>query len=122
MIQLVEKIIIKKFPNLTNGINTELLFLKYSTPNSGKNLDDKVIFFVFKINKKNPFLCVKTVRTYLAKNTVIKNFDNLKKNPNLLRPRVYLHRDGKNIFKIEAGCPGKKTKFNKKKLKKVVEE
>jgi len=128
MIQLVEKIIIKKFPNLTNGINTELLFLKYSTPNSGKNLDDKVIFFVFKINKKNPFLCVKTVRTYLAKNTVIKNFDNLKKlniltkNSNLFARAVYLHDDGENIFSIETVCPGKKTKFNKKKLKKVVEE
>ena len=128
MIQLMEKIIMEKFPNLTNGMNIELSFLKYSTPASGKNLDDKVIFFVFKINEKNPFLCVKTVRTYLAKNTVIKNFDNLKKlniltkNSNLFARAVYLHDDGENIFSIETVCPGKKTKFNKKKLKKVVEE
>jgi len=131
MIQLVEKIIIEKFPDLIDNINVKLSFLKYSTPSSGKNLDDKVIFFVFKANEKSPFLCVKIVRTYLAKNTVIKNFDNLKKLndltnngkcENMFAKALYLFDDGENIFSIETVCPGKKTKFNKKKLKNVVRE
>jgi len=131
MIQLIEKIIIEKFLDLTGGINVKLSFLKYSTPNSGKSLDDKVIFFVFKANEKNPFLCVKTVRTYLAKNTVIKNFDNLKKlndltnnskYENMFAKALYLFDDGENIFSIETVCPGIKTKLNKKRLEIVTKK
>jgi len=131
MIQLIEKIIIEKFPDLIDGANIELSFLKYSTPNSGKSLDDKVIFFVFKTNEKSPFLCVKTARTYSAKNTVIKNFNNLKKlndltnnskYENMFAKALYLFDDGENIFSIETVCPGIKTKLNKKRLEIVTKK
>ena len=131
MMQLINKTIIDKLPDLINGAGESLELLKYSTPTSGKSLNDKVIFFVFKPREKVPFLCVKTVRSYDAKETIVRNFDNLKKintltasSPyfDLFAQALYLHDDGENIFSIETICPGKRIKLNKKKLSFVVAE
>jgi len=129
--QLIHKTIVDKLPDLVDGAGGPLSFLKYSTPTSGKSLNDKVIFFVFKPREKVPFLCVKTVRSYDAKETIVRNFDNLKKintltasSPyfDLFAQALYLHDDGENIFSIETICPGKRIKLNKKKLSFVVAE
>jgi len=129
--QLINKTIIDKLPDLINGAGESLELLKYSTPTSGKSLNDKVIFFVFKPREKVPFLCVKTVRSYDAREIIIRNFDNLKKintltasSPyfDLFAQALYLHDDGENIFSIETICPGKRIKLNKKKLSFVVAE
>lgn len=131
MMQLIHKTIVDKLPDLINGAGESLELLKYSTPTSGKSLNDKVIFFVFKPREKVPFLCVKTVRSYDAKETIVRNFDNLKKintltasSPyfDLFAQALYLHDDGENIFSIETICPGKRIKLNKKKLSFVVAE
>ncbi|MBT4894470.1 phosphotransferase [bacterium] len=131
MMQLIHKTIVDKLPDLVDGAGGPLSFLKYSTPTSGKSLNDKVIFFVFKPREKVPFLCVKTVRSYDAKETIVRNFDNLKKintltasSPyfDLFAQALYLHDDGENIFSIETICPGKRIKLNKKKLSFVVAE
>jgi serine/threonine protein kinase len=131
MMQLINKTIIDKLPDLINGAGESLELLKYSTPTSGKSLNDKVIFFVFKPREKVPFLCVKTVRSYDAREIIIRNFDNLKKintltasSPyfDLFAQALYLHDDGENIFSIETICPGKRIKLNKKKLSFVVAE
>jgi len=129
--QLIHKTIVDKLPDLINGAGESLELLKYSTPTSGKSLNDKVIFFVFKPREKVPFLCVKTVRSYDAREIIIRNFDNLKKintltasSPyfDLFAQALYLHDDGENIFSIETICPGKRIKLNKKKLSFVVAE
>ncbi|MBT6048115.1 MAG: phosphotransferase [Candidatus Scalindua sp.] len=131
MMQLIHKTIVDKLPDLVDGAGGPLSFLKYSTPTSGKSLNDKVIFFVFKPREKVPFLCVKTVRSYDAREIIIRNFDNLKKintltasSPyfDLFAQALYLHDDGENIFSIETICPGKRIKLNKKKLSFVVAE
>jgi len=131
MMQLIHKTIVDKLPDLINGAGESLELLKYSTPTSGKSLNDKVIFFVFKPREKVPFLCVKTVRSYDAREIIIRNFDNLKKintltasSPyfDLFAQALYLHDDGENIFSIETICPGKRIKLNKKKLSFVVAE
>ena len=61
-----------------------MVFLKLCTPTSGKTLNDKVIFLVFKKGEDKPFLCVKTVRSYGAREIIVKNFNNLKTLHNLV--------------------------------------
>jgi len=131
MIGLIHKTIVDKFPDIVGGIDTSLSFLKYSTPTSGGSLNDKVIFLVFKDKEKVPFLCIKTVRNYDAKEVIVQNFNNLKKlniltvgssYSHLFAQALYLHDDGENIFSIETSCNGRRMKLNKKKLKDVVAE
>lgn len=116
MISLINTIVKEKIPGLKNA---EFSFLKYSTPTSGTTLDDKVLFFVFKDKGATPFLCVKTVRNYGAKETITRVFNNLKKlndltsgsaHSRLFAKALYLHDDGENIFSIETVCPGKRVK------------
>lgn len=129
MIELIEKTIIDKL--FSNEKKILLSFVKYSTPTSGKNLDDKVIFFVFKDKDKEPFFVVKTVRNYGAKEIIIRNFNNLKKlnrltenssYTGLFAKALYLCDNSENIFSIESACSGGKTRFNKKKLNTIVRE
>ena len=132
MITLIEKIIKDKISDFAEGdVGAPLSFLKYSTPSSGKKLTEKEIFLVFKSGASEPFLCIKTVRNYSAKDIVIQNFNNLKKlntlttgssYKNLFAKALYLHDDGEIIFSIETACPGKKVKLNKNKLDMVVKE
>ncbi len=128
MISLIEKVI---KDNKLEESNKAFEFLKYSTPSSGKRLDDKVVFFVFRKGEKKPFLCVKSVRYYGARETVIRNFNNLEmlqsivvgtKFINLFAKPLYLYDDGENIFSFETVCQGYKHKFDKKKLERVVGE
>lgn len=129
MIQLIQETIYEKFPDLAGSVDTPLSFLKYSTPNSGKTLNDKVIFLVFRPRAIEPFLCAKTVRSYSAKETVVRNFNNLKKlnmltagspHARLFAEALYLYDDGENIFSIETACPGRRIKLDEKKLMAVV--
>lgn len=129
MIKLINKIILDKLLSIVGNVDTQLSFLKYSTPTSGKNLNDKVIFLVFRPKEKKPFLSVKTVRNYNAKKVIAQNFNNLKKlnlltinsnYENLFAKALYLYDDGEHIFSIETACSGKRIKLDKKKLDKVV--
>ncbi len=128
MMQLIEKVIRKELSGLSADIS--LSFLKYSTGASGKKLEDKVIFFVFKQEEKTPFLCVKTVRNYAAADVVRRNFDNLNRlneltsgSPyqNFFAKAIYLHDDGENIFSMETASPGKRVTLDSKKLAVLVE-
>ena len=123
MIKLINKTIASELSGVLGGKDTQLSFLKYSTPNSGKNLDDKVIFLVFKSGAKEPFLCVKTVRNYSSKGRVVENFNSLKKlneltygseHQNLFAKALYLYDDGENVFSIEPACKGRKTKLDER--------
>lgn len=128
MIRLIEEIIKKSLSK--HNPDSKLSFLKFSTPASGRNLDDKVIFLVFKENTSAPFLCVKTVRNYGAKEKIVQNFNNLKKlntltadskYKDLFAQALYLYDDKENIFSIETACQGKRAKLNKEELNIVVE-
>lgn len=131
MISLIEKTIKEKLPKDICGLGCELSFLKYSTPASGKKINDKVIFLVFKIKEREPFLCVKTVRSYDAKDRIIKNFNNLKNTniltdngiyANLFAQALYLYDDGENIFSIESACKGKRVSKRKSEIDDFVKQ
>lgn len=107
----------------------ELSFLKYSTPSSGKNMDDKVLFFVFKAHSAEPIFCVKTIRNSESRESIIGSFENLKKIHTLVagsryehlfaRP-VHVYDDGEHIFSIETVCPGQRLTFGVSQLEFVI--
>lgn len=128
MISLISTVIKEKLPELKDK---KFSFMKYSTPTSGTNLSDKVLFFVFKNKESTPVLCVKTVRNYGARETIVRVFNNLKKmneltlgsvHSRLFAEAKYLHDDGENIFSIESACPGNRVKLNLSTLSKIVSE
>ena len=109
----------------------ELSFIKYSTPTSGKTLNDKVIFLAFKHEAAFPFLCIKTVRNYGARETIVRSFNNLRQLNTLTAGSRYeqmfphalhLYDDGEHIFSIETACPGGRVNFNRTILRTVVGE
>lgn len=129
MIPRIRDVIYEKLPKYAEVAHT-LSFLKYSTPNSGKSLNDKVIFLVFKQGSEEPFLCVKTVRQYGARNVIVRNYNTLQKlnslttgspHGNLFATPLYLYDDGEQVFSIETACRGRKMKFDARTLQKVVE-
>lgn len=129
MIKLFEKVIRENLKNRLTESDFPLDYLKYSTITSGAGLDDKVIFLVFKNHSSTPFLYLKTVRNYEAKEAVSRNFNNLKKlnaltagssYDRLFAQALYLHDDGENIFSIETACLGKRVNRDREKLRAVV--
>lgn len=130
MIAFVEKVITDKLGHLLPK-GSKLVFLKLCTPTSGKTLNDKVIFLVFKKGEGKPFLCVKTVRSYGAREIIVKNFNNLKTLHNLVGDSqfadmfvtpLYLHDDGEFVFSIETACIGTKMISNEENFKKVLQQ
>ena len=128
MMLLIEKIIRAQVPDRTG--RAPLSFIKYSTPASGKNLNDKVIFFVFNAGEHEPFLCIKTVRSYGAKERIVRNFNNLKRlnalttgspHTRLFAEALYLYDDGEHIFSIETACLGRRVRLDTRKLESVLE-
>ena len=125
MIKIFEKVIKESlFENLT-AADFPLNFLKFSTITSGAGLNDKVIFLVFKNGASSPFLCLKTVRNYEAKQAILRNFNNLQKlnsltigspHEQLFARAICLHDDGENVFSIETACLGGKIGKDKQKL------
>lgn len=131
MITFIEKIIRDKWPDAAGESDMPLAYLKLCTPTSGGTLNDKVIFLVFKNNSRLPFLCVKTVRNYGAKEVILRNFRNLKMLNGLtansdfakmFAGALYVHDDGEHIFSVEQACSGAKIVQNEKNLKRVVGE
>ncbi|MEK7614401.1 MAG: phosphotransferase [Patescibacteria group bacterium] len=131
MIKIFDKVIRERGPELLAESDFPLCYLKFSTVTSGSRLNDKVIFLVFKNRAPLPFLCLKTVRNYEAKQAISRNFSNLKKLNELTTDSPYapmfaqalhLYDDGENIFSIETACPGKRVKLNNENLKIVVAE
>ncbi|MBI2673868.1 MAG: phosphotransferase [Candidatus Zambryskibacteria bacterium] len=129
MIKLFEKVIKEHLAKYLAEDNFPLSYLKFSTVTSGSGLNDKVIFLVFKNHASLPFLCLKTVRNYEAKQAILRHFHNLKKlnvltaessYARLFAQALYLHDDGKNIFCIETACLGERIKLNKERLKIVL--
>lgn len=129
MITLIHNTL-KTLPHLSGNLD-ELSFIKYSTPTSGKTLDDKVIFLAFRQGALSPFLCIKTVRNYGAREIIVRSFNNLKQLNTLtagsryeqLFPRtLHVYDDGEHIFSIETACPGGRTNLNRTILRAVVEE
>ncbi|MEK7138175.1 MAG: phosphotransferase [Patescibacteria group bacterium] len=128
MIKVFEKAI-REHASEYFSVNASFSFLKYSTVTSGALLKDKVIFLVFKNRDQIPFLCIKTVRNYEAKEAITRNFSNLKKlnsltegSPyeRLFAKALYFHDDGENVFCIETACPGRRLSKDKDKLAVVV--
>lgn len=131
MIEIFEKTIKEHSTEYLNENVFPLNYLKFSTVASGSGLNDKVIFLVFKNRSSVPFLCLKTVRNYEAKEAISRNFNNLKKlnaltvgSPyaRLFARALYLYDDGENIFSIETACLGKRVNLNQERLKAVVED
>lgn len=129
MIKIFEKVIRDSLTDRLTENDFPLDYLKYSTVTSGAGLNDKVIFLVFKNRASTPFLCLKTVRNYEAKEAILRNFNNLKKlntltsgSPytRLFARALYLYDDGENIFSIETACPGERVKLDQRKLKVVM--
>ncbi|MDD3531282.1 MAG: phosphotransferase [Candidatus Pacebacteria bacterium] len=127
MIPLIHKVIRQESLALESA-REPFSFLKYSTPNSGKRFDDKVIFLVFGSGADEPFLCVKTVRSYQAKDVVIRNYENLKKLNQLAEGSAYaglfatarhLFDDGEQIFSIETACSGRRLKLDEEMLRHI---
>ncbi len=130
MIKIFEKVIKEHLTDHLVESDFPLSYLKYSTVTSGSGLNDKVIFLVFKNRASLPFLCLKTVRNYGAKEAISRNFYNLKKlneltdgssHASLFAKALYLHDDGENIFYIETACLGKKINLDKNKLRDVIQ-
>ena len=118
---------LKAFPAPAGG---PFSFLKYSTPNSGRTLRDKVIFLAFEGGSSSPSLCIKTVRSYGARETVLRSFENLrslniattgKSSALLFAQGVHLHDDGEHIFSVETACEGERVRLNASSLGRVVE-
>ena len=131
MIKIFERVIRERATQYLKEGDFPLSFLKFSTVTSGKTLNDKVIFLVFKNNAGVPFLCLKTVRIYKARDVIIKNYSNLKDlnalmcetpSSSLFAKAIHLHDDGENIFSIETVCPGQRPVLDKKSLGFVVAE
>ena len=129
MISLIRHTISAVLPQLSCKPE-ELSFLKYSTPTSGTYPNDKVIVLVFEPKARTPFLCVKTVRHYGAKENILRSFNNLKRlneltagstSRGLFAEALYLYDDGEFVFSIETACPGKRVKLDYEKLGAVVE-
>ena len=129
MIKIFEKEIKENLAEYLSPRDFPLSYLKFSTVTSGSGLNDKVIFLVFKHNDPSPFLCLKTVRNYGAKEAIFRNFNNLKKLNTLTRGSSYdrlfaqtryLYDDGENVFSVETACLGKRVKLDKEKLRTVV--
>lgn len=125
MIKIFEKVIKDNLSDRLNPDDLPLSYLKFSTVTSGAGLSDKVIFMVFKNRADLPFLCLKTVRNYEAKHSILRNFHNLQKINKLVAGSSYehmfshavcLHDDGENIFSIETACVGSRVGKNKNKL------
>jgi len=76
MIKLFEKVIKEHLAKYLAEDNLPLSYLKFSTVTSGSGLNDKVIFLVFKNHASLPFLCLKTVRNYEAKQAILRHFHN----------------------------------------------
>lgn len=129
MIKIFEQTIKEHLPEYLNENVFSLSYLKFSTVASGSGLHDKVIFLVFKNHASLPFLCLKTIRNYGAKEAISRNFYNLKtlntitvgsSYDRLFARALYLYDDGENIFSIETACPGKKINLDTEKLRAVV--
>ena len=131
MIKIFEKTIKEHLSNHLTQNDFPFSYLKFSTVTSGSGLNDKVIFLIFKNRAPLPFLCLKTVRNYGAKQAILRNFDNLKKlnaitrespHARLFAEALCLYDDGENIFSIETACFGEKLSLGRKTLKTVVME
>ena len=129
MIKIFEKVIKENLTSYLTDSDFPLSYLKFSTVTSGAGLNDKVILLVFKNRAPSPFLCLKTVRNYGAREAISRNFNNLKRlnkltdgspHAHLFAEALYLHDDGKNIFCIETACLGKKINLDESKLRDVV--
>lgn len=129
MITLIHNTL-KTLPHLSGNLEG-LSFIKYSTPTSGKTLDDKVIFLAFKQGAMSPFLCIKTVRNYGARETIVRGFNNLKQLNTLtagsryeqLFPRaLHVYDDGEHIFSIETACSGGRANLDRTILRTIVGE
>lgn len=125
MIKIFEKLIKENLAESLTKTDFPLSYLKFSTVTSGSGLNDKIIFLVFKNNAGTPFLCLKTVRNYGAKQAVIRNFRNLQRlntltvgspHERLFAGAVCLHDDGENVFSVETACLGGRIGRNKNKL------
>jgi hypothetical protein len=131
MIKIIEKVIKEQLAEYLTKVDFPLYYLKFSTATSGSGLNDKVIFLVFKNQACLPFLCLKTVRNYEAKQAILRNFHNLQKlnvltvgSPHkyLFARAVFLYDDGENIFSLETACLGRRIELDKQKLKTVLAE
>ncbi len=109
----------------------EASFLKYSTPNSGKSLADKVIFLVFAPGAATPSLCIKTVRSYGAREAIVRSFENLKTlngatagSPSeaLFARALHLHDDGEHVFSVETACEGSRARLSLANFETAIEE
>lgn len=125
MIKIFEKVIRENLAESMTETDFPLSYLKFSTVTSGSGLNDKIIFLVFKKSACTPFLCLKTVRNYGAKQAVIRNFHNLQKlnkltvgssHKHLFASAVCLHDDGENVFSVETACQGDRIGRDKNKL------
>ncbi len=130
MITLIEKVITDKLAYALPG-GVALTYLKLCTLTSGKTLNDKVIFLVFKKGEVNPFLCVKTVRNYGARDVIVQNYKNLEtlhalvkgsKFEHMFSTPLYFHDDGEFIFSIESASVGLKIIPNEENFKKVLSQ
>lgn len=130
MIFLIEKVIREKFSEEYSLKTKDLYFLKFSTSGSGVSSHGKVLFFVFRDEEKNPFLVIKTVRTYENKFLIKEGFKCLEElnkstensyHKEMFPRAVYLYDDGQEfIFSIETFCLGRKFENNKKDLSLVL--
>ncbi len=128
MIQLINKIIIDKIPHLV-GKEEKLSFLKYSTHAASQSKNAKIIIFVFKEGAKTPSFVVKTVRSYERRETIERNYNDLRMLNKLVEGSLYkkifpkaliLHDDGENIFSIETACLGSRPDLTPEVLDDVV--
>lgn len=117
-------------PLIKKTLQGEYDFLKYSTPNSGKSLEDKVILFAFKREAAVPELCIKTVRNYSARDVVSRGFTNLQRlntltagsaHERLFPKALSLYDDGEHAFSVETAVRGRRERLTRTTLERVVQ-
>lgn len=115
MITLAKQII-KEHPSWLKNRESELSFMKMSTPSSGrKSGEGKVLIFIFEDRETIPTLCLKTVRSYKFKEIIKRDQANLglirrgiegSRYEKMFAKPLFLYDQEEIIFSLETICPG----------------
>jgi len=114
-----------------SGVPDHLSFLKYSTPDSGRSLTDKLVLMGFQPSAALPSVVIKTVRHYAAKQNIVRGFDNLKclhaltkgsAFEGLFAKPLHLYDDGECVFSAETACTGERVRLTHESLERLVKQ
>lgn len=131
MISILKQII-RENPNWLRRSGSDLSFMKMSTsePEHGTG-ESKILLFGFEAGEKQPTVCVKTVRTYSAREVIKRNHDNLQllvdgvrgsEHIGMFARPLYLYDQNNLVFSVESVCDGIRLSQAKKNINMVIDK